>query len=36
MAVQNSTTDISIGKLADERGISRSNVSINQSNIREP
>ena len=35
MAVQNSTTDISIGKLADERGISRSNVSINQSNIRE-
>ncbi len=35
MAVQNSTTNISIGKLADERGISRSNVSINQSNIRE-
>jgi len=35
MAVQSSTTDISIGKLADERGISRSNVSINQSNIRE-
>ncbi len=35
MAVQSSTTNISIGKLADERGISRSNVSINQSNIRE-
>ena len=35
MAVQNSTANISIGKLADERGISRSNVSINQSNIRE-
>lgn len=35
MAVQSSTTDISIGKLADERGIARSNVSINQSNIRE-
>ena len=35
MAVQSSTTNISIGKLADERGISRSNVSINQANIRE-
>ena len=35
MAVQSSTSNISIGKLADERGISRSNVSINQSNIRE-
>ena len=28
-------TNLSIGQCADERGISRSNVSINQSNIRQ-